>query len=102
AAPPATPKPIASPAATSPQPPSPPQETEPPPPRPVVISMPKAGATPDTPSAAAPIGEPEIPRARPISPVGRIAAADTDALAELGAPKSHTSPLPSAIQEAPT
>jgi len=54
-----------------------------------------------TASGAAPIGEPEIPRARPISPVGRIAASDTDALSELGTPKSQPPSPPSAIQEAP-
>jgi len=56
---------------------------------------------PDTASAPAPSGEPEIPRARPISPVARIAAADTDALADLGAPKPRTPSLTPAIQDAP-
>ncbi len=64
-----------------------PEETEAP--RPVVLSLPKTAAVPE----AAAAGEPEIPRARPISPVGRIAAADTDALADLGAPKPVTRPF---------
>lgn len=80
-----TPKPIPAPNESSTRPP----EAEPP--RPVVLSFPKSAAVPDAAASAA--GEPGIPRARPVSPVGRIAAADTDALADLGAPKPVTRPL---------
>ena len=50
------------------------------PPRPVVIS------TPSTATPAA-LGEPEIPRARAISPVAKLAATDSELLAELSPPK---------------
>ena len=51
--------------------------TEPVPPRPGIISMPETAATQPG----------EIPRARPISPVAKIAAADSDVLADLSPPK---------------
>ena len=51
--------------------------SEPAPPRPAIISMPDGNA----PTAG------EIPRARPISPVAKIAAADSDVLADLSPPK---------------
>ena len=50
---------------------------EPVPPRPKVISMPEAATNPPG----------EIPRARPISPVARIAAGDSEALADLSPPR---------------
>ncbi len=50
------------------------------PPRPAVIST-----APDSGSAATP--ETEIPRARAISPVGKIAATDSDLLADMSPPK---------------
>ena len=50
---------------------------EPVPPRPKVISMPEAATNPRG----------EIPRARPISPVARIAAGDSEALADLSPPR---------------
>ena len=50
---------------------------EPVPPRPKVISMPEAATNPPG----------EIPRARPISPVVRIAAGDSEALADLSPPR---------------
>jgi len=63
--------------------------SEPEPPRPRIISM------PDSPAPA----PGEIPRARPISPVAKISASDSDALADLGparprviAPGSATPP----------
>ena len=58
-----------------------PQATETAPPRPVVISTPANGA-----AATAP-DEPEIPRARPISPVGKLAATDSELLADMSPPK---------------
>ncbi len=53
---------------------------EPEPPRPALISAPDNGG----PAVA---GDAEIPRARPISPVGKIAATDSDLLAEMSPPK---------------
>ena len=50
------------------------------PPRPAIISTPGGSAT-------APSADGEIPRARPISPVAKIAAADSDMLADLSPPK---------------
>ena len=58
-----------------------PQATEGTPPRPVVIFTPVNGA-----AATAP-DETEIPRARPISPVGKLAATDSDLLADMSPPK---------------
>jgi len=63
------------------------QAAEDPPPRPVVISTPGTAARPVAPGAAAPIVGAEIPKARPISPVAKLAATDTDLLADLGPPK---------------
>jgi cytoskeletal protein RodZ len=56
---------------------------ETPPPRPAVISIPPA-ATPAV-ASSAPVenAEPAIPKARPISPVARMAANDADALADV-------------------
>ena len=72
-----------------------PQATEAAPPRPVVISTPANGA-----AATAP-DEPEIPRARPISPVGKLAATDSELLADMSPPKPRivskgaaTTPVP--------
>jgi cytoskeletal protein RodZ len=48
------------------------------PPRPVVISAPVPGSTG---------AEPDIPRARPISPVANLAATDADLLADMSPPK---------------
>ena len=59
---------------------------EPVPPRPVVIALPKPLANADTPA----LTEPEIPRARPISPVARIAATDAAALADFPAANPGT------------
>ncbi|MEQ1854444.1 MAG: hypothetical protein ABMA01_22975, partial [Chthoniobacteraceae bacterium] len=56
-------------------------------PRPVVIAMPPAAVTPPAPATAEPVEDAEIPRARPISPVAKIAATDTAALADLTIPK---------------
>ena len=61
-------------------------QTEPVPPRPIVISLPPAPE--DT----------EIPRAKPISPVAKIAASDTAALADL-TPPSQPAPIASAPPE---
>jgi cytoskeletal protein RodZ len=58
-----------------------PQETGATPPRPRVISVPENDRAPVTP------GDPEIPRARPISPVAKLAATDSDILADLSPPK---------------
>ena len=58
-----------------------PQGTQAAPPRPALIS------TPATDGASTAPGEPEIPRARPISPVGKLAAADSDLLADMSPPK---------------
>ena len=74
-----TPKPATPVAAPPPQIHAPPA-TEPATPRPAIISIPAAGA------ASAPANG-EIPRARPISPVAKIAAADSDVLADLSPPK---------------
>jgi hypothetical protein len=50
-------------------------------PRPTVISTPAPiGQAPSS-------GEPEIPRARPVSPVAKMAAADSELLEDLGPPK---------------
>jgi cytoskeletal protein RodZ len=89
---PLTPAP-APPATSEPdQPPAPAEPAEPPPPRPVVIAMPTgsvAPAPPATPPASPePAGDGEIPKARPISPVAKIAASDTAALATLGTAKA--------------
>lgn len=51
------------------------------PPRPTLFSTPPDGASSTDPAAGA------IPRARPISPVARIAASDSDVLAEISPPK---------------
>ena len=56
---------------------TPPPATETVPPRPRVISMPEGATNPPG----------EIPRARPISPVARIAAGDSEALADLSPPR---------------
>ena len=50
------------------------------PPRPAIITSPEGGAI------TAP-GDAEIPRARPISPVAKMAASDSDVLADLSPPK---------------
>ena len=52
-----------------------------PPPRPRVISTPENGGALITP------GDPEIPRARPVSPVAQLAATDFELLADLSPPK---------------
>lgn len=67
--------------APTPAPASPPQATETPPPRPVVIATP----APVAPRAAP--GETDIPRARPISPVAKLAATDSELLADMSPPK---------------
>ncbi|MEO6739253.1 MAG: helix-turn-helix domain-containing protein [Chthoniobacteraceae bacterium] len=66
----------------SPQTPAPQQQpaTKQPPTPPAIITTPETGAT-ATPADG------EIPRARAVSPVARIAATDSDALAEIGVPK---------------
>jgi cytoskeletal protein RodZ len=100
-----TPKPaLAPPADAAPPAPVPVQPTaDPAPPRPAIISMPETGA------AAAPAAG-EIPRARPISPVAKMAASDSDVLADLSPPKPRviskgpatppvTPPAPPAIAE---
>jgi cytoskeleton protein RodZ len=70
------------------------QETGATPPRPRVISVPENDGAPVTP------GDPEIPRARPISPVAKLAATDSDVLADLSPPKprivSKGTPSPAA------
>lgn len=91
------PKPAPAPATTAVQPlgdaappkklPEPPVAPPPPPPRPVVIALPAAPAAGD---------EPEIPRAKPISPVAKIASGDADALADL-----TPAPKPAPIAAAP-
>ncbi len=65
-----------SPAVQPPQPSVPPPEPEVPP-RPKIISMPET----------APGAPGEIPRARPISPVAKIASSDSEMLADLGPAK---------------
>jgi hypothetical protein len=88
------PKPAPVPAPEAVPPPAQPRQPAPPPepvpPRPVVVSMPKPVAALDATPTTAPGAEPEIPRARPISPVARIAAADADTLADLGPGKPRT------------
>jgi hypothetical protein len=75
-----TPRPATPvPAVPPPQAPAPPG-TDTATPRPALIS------TPETGSAAVP-ADGEIPRARPISPVAKMAASDSDALAELSPPR---------------
>lgn len=75
---PVEPPPIAK---TPPNPaPAPAAVEETPAPRPAVVSLP-----PGTAPVAVPV-EPEIPRARPISPIASIAASDTDLLAEIPTP----------------
>lgn len=87
------PTPATVPAATKPdgggaaQPPQVAPSLEPAPPRPVVIAMPPPAANPPAPTTAEPVEDAEIPRARPISPVAKIAATDTAALADLAIPK---------------
>lgn len=71
------PKPAAPAGTVAPPPVPPPPAPEPVPPRPKVISMPEAATNPPG----------EIPRARPISPVARIAAGDSEALADLSPPR---------------
>ncbi len=70
--------PAATPAPAPAAPVLPPEET---PPRPRVISTPENDG-----AAVAPV-EPEIPRARPISPVAKLSANDSDILADLSPPK---------------
>jgi cytoskeletal protein RodZ len=70
------PKP-AAPAAAAPSPQTPAPNA---PPRPAIISVPESGA------ATVPT-DGEIPRARSISPVAKMAASDTDMLADLSPPK---------------
>ena len=81
------PKPAPAGGAGTTPPPTPALLPEPVPPRPVVVALPKPTAATDTPAVAAPAPESEIPRARPISPVARIAASDAAALADFPAPK---------------
>ncbi len=83
---PAAVEPVVQPPKAVPAIPAPQSQAQPssevPPPRPAIISMPEAGA-PAAPGA----GEGGIPRARPISPVAKIAASDSDVLADLSPPK---------------
>ena len=65
------------------------------PPRPALISTPSI-ATPAAP------GDPEIPRARPISPVGKLAATDSDLLAEMSPPKPRIVSRGTVAAPAPT
>ncbi|MEO6789016.1 MAG: helix-turn-helix domain-containing protein [Chthoniobacteraceae bacterium] len=76
------PAPRPAPADGAAPPAGPPQTTsEAPTPRPAIISAPIIGAASADPSLG------EIPRARPISPVARLAASDSDVLAEISPPK---------------
>jgi hypothetical protein len=65
--------------------------------------MPAPAVTAPVPAAAAPAAEREIPKARPISPVARIAATDAAMLAELAIPKPGGAPssssAPAALEE---
>ncbi len=72
-----TPKPAAPAVNVAPPEVSPPPAPDPVPPRPKVISMPEAATNPPG----------EIPRARPISPVAKIAASDSESLADLSPPR---------------
>jgi cytoskeletal protein RodZ len=74
-------EPLAKVPAPTPVPTNLPRGNEVAPPRPAVIS------TPANDGAQAAPGEPEIPRARPISPVARLAATDSELLADLSPPK---------------
>ena len=56
-------------------------------PEPLAVSVPKNTPATDAPPAVQPAPEPEIPRARAISPVARIAKNDTDALVDFPAAK---------------
>ena len=69
---------------------------EPATPQPSADSVPKNAPAMDLPPAALPVPDSEIPKARAISPVARIAKNDTDALADFPASKA---PLPAPPQE---
>lgn len=89
----AVPKAVSSqlpePAPVTPPPAAPaPDVEETPPPRPVVVALPPGAA------AVPPEGNPEIPKARPISPVAKMAAADSELLAGLGPPKPRVVQTP--------
>ena len=85
------PAPASVPAPAPPQPTTPP---EPATPEPLAVSIPKNAPAVEAFSAMQNAPESEIPRARAISPVARIAKNDTDALADFPAAKRQTPALP--------